>query len=344
MVSCLDMRRLAALFTLVALPALAQHREEITVARILIDVRVTNAAGDPITGLNASDFTVTIGNKKTEVLSATWIDETSLPDLDAADPLAKQSEDTPPAPQGRLFVYYLQSDFARNERRVVGHMHFMTYADDMLEMLGPHDRVAVFSFDSHLKFRLDFSSDKEEILAAMRASLVHDQPPPPRLAHSPSLGSRLDREEMKRVADSESALLLLGNALRNIPGPKTLVLMGWGLGEMFGGAVRMRPKYALARQALDAARVTIFSLDTTSADYHSLEVGLSKAAEDTGGFYAKTHVFPAAALDRLERTLSGHYELELRRPEGLNLGAHPLVVKVKRRGAIVLAPGTWMDR
>lgn len=343
------MRRLAALLAVLALPASAQFRESITVARALIDVRVTDFDGDAISDLTTEDFEVTIGGKKAEILSATWIEDTSIPPDNLTtgqpDPGQPDNPDRPAArPPGRLFVYFIQTDFARASERIRGQMHFFLHAEEMVAMLEPEDRVAVFSFDSHLKFRLDFTSDKEAILEATRDALLIDHPPPPPMVPSPSLASRLDRQEMKRAADSESALLLLGNALRNIPGPKSMILMGWGLGELTLVGVRMKPKYKIARNALDAARVTIFALDTTFADYHSLEVGLGQAAEDTGGFYAKTHNFPKQAITRLRRTLAGHYELELRRPDGLKPGTHALSVRVKRRGAVVLAPNSWMDK
>lgn len=346
MVSCLRMRRLAALFALlIALPALGQYGETVVVERILIDVRVTDFDGDPIADLTAADFTVTIGGKSAEVLTAEWIEDRVLADPfaeEAPAPAAQQGESV--RPKGRLFIVFIQTDFARNAERLRGQMHFLQYAEEIVAGLGPDDRAAVLSFDSHLKFRLDFSNDHEAIMAAMRESLLINDPPPPRLVHNPALGPKLDREDMRRAADSEAALLILGNALRNIPGPKTMLLLGWGLGERVGGVVRMKPKYRIARAALEAARVTVFALDTTHADYHDLEVGLGKAAADTGGFYAKTHVFPQIAINRLHRTLTGHYELELRRPANLKPGTHELSVRVKRRGATVLAPGTWMDR
>lgn len=348
MVPWLTMRRLAALLlTLFALPALAQFGESVTVERILLDVRVTDYHGDSILGLEPADFEVTLGGKKVEVLSASWVAESSSLRVDEVDALLDDSttrspDDSSPAP--RLFVFFIQTDFGRNTERIRGQMHFFKYAEELLEMLEPEDRVAVFSFDSHLKFRLDFTSDKQQIIAAMRDAITINHPPWPPVVPNPSVASRLDREEMKKAPDSEAALTIVGNALRHIPGPKSLMLMGWGLGEMTTVGVSMKWRYKFARRALDAARVTIFALDTTFADYHSLEAGLGKAAEDTGGFYAKTHIFPKLALERLRRTLAGHYELELRRPESLKPGTHELTVKVKRRGVYVLAPSSWMDR
>ena len=54
------------------------------------------------------------------------------------------------------------------------------------------------------------------------------------------------------------------------------------------------------------------------------------------GFYAKTHVFPGLAMERLAGALAGHYVLTLVEPR-LAPGDWPLRVDVGRRGATVLA-------
>lgn len=328
--------------------AFAQFEETITVARVLVDVRVTDDRGAPVRGLTPADFIVKIGDASASVESVTFIDEaTNWIDQIEADETAETSEvgNIAETRKGRLFVVFVQTDFARNKTRVSGQMHFNRYATGFIESLLPDDRVAVLSFDSHLKFQLDFTSDKERVADAIRRSLLIDEPPPPQIVHSPALASRLDREEMKRVTTSEGALLLVGNALMPIEGPKNLLLLGWGLGERTPtGSVAMRREWIPARRALDAARVTLFAFDTSVADYHDLEMGLQRAAKQTGGFYAKTHIFPEIGLERLERTLTARYELELRVPTSLQPGTHALDIRVKKRGAIVLAPSSILAR
>jgi hypothetical protein len=96
--------------------------------------------------------------------------------------------------------------------------------------------------------------------------------------------------------------------------------------------------YGPARQALVEGRVTVFALDVTNADYHTLEVGLEQVAEDTGGFYAKTHLFPGQAIDRLERALSGHYVLTFAKPD-LPPGEHEIDIGlVGRKGTVLARP------
>jgi hypothetical protein len=71
----------------------------------------------------------------------------------------------------------------------------------------------------------------------------------------------------------------------------------------------------------------VFSLDVTDADYHTLEVGLQAVAADTGGFYAKTHLFPELAVQRLARVISGYYELSLIVPARLS-GYYDIEIEV----------------
>lgn len=342
------MRRLLLTCALLAASAAsAQYQESIDVVRILFDVRVTEYSGDPILGLEPKDFNVTIGGKRVQVESVRWVDETNGIAISAAGvttPGQGEGGEVVEQKRGRLIVVFIQTDFAREKPRVAGQLGFLSHAEMLMDSFAPEDRVAVFSFDSHLKFRLDFTSDKEKVKEQLRAAIRTDIPPPPPIVPNPALASRLDPDEMRKAASSETALVLIGNALRSIDGPKTLLLMGWGLGVRSGGRVHMRPQWVVARHALDASRTSIFALDTTVADYHDLEVGLIKAAEETGGFYAKTHLFPRIAIDRLQRTLSGHYELELRRPDALPRGTHPVIVTIKNRSALVLAPRSYRDR
>jgi VWFA-related protein len=324
---------------LAAAPAPAQYTETITVARVLVDARITWTDGEPILGLQPEDFEVEIGGKRTQVESVTWLDETEEGGLIARHTPGGGTSPVPaPDDPTRLFVVFVQTDVARNTVRLEGHMNFAPHAQRFIETLRPDDRVAVFSFDSHLKFRLDFTSDKDAVNAAIRDSVRIDLPPAPPLVHTPALASRLDRTAMKRAVNSESALLLVANALLPIDGPKNLILIGWGLGESFGGLVMMRHEWIAARRALDASRTTVFAFDTTYADGHDLEFGLRTAAAETGGFYAKTNVFAKNGLERLQRTLTGRYELELRVPATLKPGTYALTLRVHRRGAVVLAP------
>ena len=340
-------RRLIALAIVFAFPLAAQMREQITVERILVDARVTDDMGDPILGLTAADFIVRIDGKRAAVESVDWIPETAaqremVETEESPQPATTTTADLP-STRGRLFIYFFQTDFARNTPRISGQMSFLSYADQMIDDLEPGDRVCVFSFDSHLKFRLDFSDDKRALKDAVRQAILIDEPPPPPVVPNPSVARHLDRQQMKDARSSDESFILVANAVRGIPGPKSMILFGWGLGRYSGGAVVMDKKYPIARYALETSRVTVFAIDTTEADWHTLEVGLQKASADTGGFYARAFRFPQIAVNRLQKTLVGHYELEVRKPQIERRGTHTIEVEVNRRGAVVLARSTYVD-
>jgi VWFA-related protein len=341
------MHRLAAVVILsIAAAAFAQVEEHINVERIIVDTRVTDDHGNPITGLTAKDFRVRIDGKPAGVASSEWIPETAVERDIAASQIADiNSTLDQPAPRGRLLIFFYQTDFARNSARIAGQMQTVVNANDWLDWLDGEDRVAVFSFDSHLKFRLDFTNDRNHIHDAMEQALLTDEPPPPRTVPMPALAKRLDRDEMHKAGTPEAALIIVANALRAIPGPKSIILFGWGLGRMTPTGVTMESKYIAARQALESARASVFSIDFTQADSHTLEAGLGQVAGDTGGFYAKTFRFPKIAVDRLQKTLAGHYELEVRKPDTTVRGTHTIEVDVpSQRRAIVLARSTYADR
>lgn len=317
----------------------AQFEESITVTRVLVDVRIISTAGKMAPDLTAEDFEVRLGGKKAIVEAAEWVGSGARND---AEPIPMLTDDGRllelPPPQGRLMVMLVQTDFARNSWRVEGQMKFLQYVNAILAPLQPGDRMAVFSFDSRLKFRLDFSSDKDQIRAAIEQSIFIDDPSPAGAVPYPSIAGRLSDQAMRRAATTEAALRIIGEALRNIPGAKTLILLGHGLGQKTPGGVTMTRAWPEARRALNASRVALMALDTTYADQHDLEKGLMAAAAETGGFYVRTHKLPLVAIAELHSVLNGHYELSVRGIGSLKPGMRSLDVRVKRPGMRAVAP------
>jgi hypothetical protein len=159
---------------------------------------------------------------------------------------------------------------------------------------------------------------------------------------SPSLAAHLDPARALGAATPEQALLALGEALRPIPGAKTILLFGWGLGRLTGGVVTMGADYDRARAALDRARAAVYCLDVTEASWHSLEVGLQQVAEDTGGEYFKVHENAGAALERVAAALSGHFLLAFEPPEGPR-GEHRVSLSLVGRRGTVLTRHRYLD-
>ena len=169
-----------------------QLQEQITVERVLVDARVTDDRGNPITGSEAADFRVHIDGKPATVESADWIPETAaareLAEHRCSMPRSTRTLDQP-APRGPPAHLFLPDRLRAQRTRASAARCRLVQTDDWLDWLEPEDRVAVFSFDSHLKFRLDFTDNKHHINDAMEQALYIDDPPPPRIVPMPALGS-----------------------------------------------------------------------------------------------------------------------------------------------------------
>jgi hypothetical protein len=338
------MRARALILALLAAPlATAQvdkpFTETIHVVRYGLDIRVTDSWGRAIEDIAPEELTVTIGGKPAHVEAATWIPSgLRAEQLRAVTPRISEEPQEPEelAAEGRSIVIFIQTDFARVNMRVLGQMKFHFIADKILKLLGPNDRVAVLSHDSHLKFRRDFTLDRRSIRKAVRESLFIDTPPPPAPATT-GAPLRPDREEMKRAATGEEALLVIAKALHEIPGQKLMILAGWGLGELHGRAgVRLQDEWSEAVHLLDGDHTPVITLGTGLGG--QLTFGLAATAAATGGFYAGTQDFESQSITRVEGALAGHYALTLRIDDLLKPGRYPLTVRVKRKGAEVQAP------
>jgi hypothetical protein len=251
-----------------------------------------------------------------------------------APPLPARSPPTRTAP-GRLVVVFVQADL--NPTRISGQLRLRPYTRELFATLHPGDHVAVVSFDSHLKLWQDFSPSSEATHAAIDRAMLYSREVevPPSAPHS--LVRNVDRIAARDAASPERALELIGRAMTPLPGEKTLIYLGWGLGRFGGDGVKMTPAFAPAVRALRAARTAVFVLDVTSADAHSLAVGLESVAEATGGMYLSTFRLPGVATRSLGRTLAGYYLLTLDRDALAGADASRLRIQLRTRQGTVLA-------
>jgi VWFA-related protein len=210
-----------------------------------------------------------------------------------------------------------------------------------LETLLPSDRVAVVSYDSHLKLRQDFTNDRAKLEVAIHDAIRTGTSDEPIRIESPSVAKNFDFAAARHAYTPEAGLFVLARALARIPGGKTMLYFGWGLGTIGGiGGPNFaeRRDFRNALKSLADARVSIFTLDVTDADYHSLEASLQNVSDLTGGIYQKTHIFANLAMDRVRRAISGRYVLVFKAPEGprgqhtiqVNLASHKGEVNVRQ--------------
>ncbi len=316
-------------------PQLPRYTERVDVTRVLVDARVMDAQGQPILGLQPADFNVRIDGEPARVESAQWIaggavDGEGVP-IEALE-VSASTEALPPP--GRLIVFLFQKDLEPS--RIVGFMRLLIETREFLESFQPSDRVAVASFDSHLKVWVDFTSEFARVRRILERGILFEKPGVVEPTGVPSLVQRLSQAKGRKTYSMEKALLAIADALEPLAGSKSLVLVGHGWGRLSGSSLYFDREYGPAVEAFQAGRVTVFSLDTTEADYHTLEAGLMSVAEETGGFFERTHLFSRRAMNRLTGALAGHYVLFVEKPFG-EKGYHRIEVDLVHRKGTVMA-------
>ena len=326
--------------------------DSITVALETVQVRVIDNAGRPIRGLKPEDFRVLVRGQEVPVVALDWI--SSADPAPAAPPAELLPEGEPetgelpvlPETQGKLVVFFVQADL--NPTRISGQMRLRPYTRELLATLHPSDRIAVVSFDSHLKLWLDFTDDREAVHAAIDRAMIFNPQGEVAPTGPPSLADRFDLDAAFRAASPERAMELVAEALTDLPGEKTMLYLGWSWGvDRFG---QMRRGAWKAVEALAAARVTVFTLDVTSADEHDLESGLQSIAAITGGTYVRTFRQPGVATDRIAGAISGWYVLSFDRSLLQDLERERVKIELRdRRGAevltrpISLSTSAWLE-
>jgi VWFA-related protein len=320
-------------------PQLPRYTERVDVARVIVDARVVDNLGSPVCGLKADDFRVRIGGKLARVESVIWVDG-SEPESAAQTPNQDGSsvQVTTQIPAGRLIVFLFQKSLEPS--RIVGLMRMLMEAQGFLDTLGPDDRIAIVSFDSHLRIWTDFTNERERLRRLLAHDILFENPPPVQEAVPVSLIARLPPGDARRVYSVEQSLRRIGEALEPLPGSKSVVLVGHGFGRFSATGITMEHEYAPAQSALLSARASVFSLDVTNADYHSLEEGLRTVSEATGGFFVRTHLFPKQAMRQLAGALAGYYALFVEKPD-LGRGSHGVKVQLTRRKGTVMARSTY---
>ena len=290
------------------------------VVRLVVDAYVTDAKGDPITDLVASDFRVLSDGKPLEVESVEFVAAGSSGGARgaAAGPGGRRRRPRRRRIRpGRLIVLFLEGDLGR--QRTKGLMRVRQEIHRLLDRLLPTDRVAVVRFYSHLTVLADFTNDRAVLDAALRLGLGSSRDADVRVSPYPSLAANLDFGEARKAAHVERALELVAAALAPIPGAKAVIFAGWGF---FANRAPIEGDlYERALGALMRARANVFMLDTSDADWHTLETTLQTASEVTGGTYAKTHIFAGQAVERVARALAGRWVIVCIAPDAAP--AHP---------------------
>lgn len=315
-------------------------QQRVDVARVLLDVRVVDGSGTPIAGLTAADFAVRIDGQVAPVETVEWV----TPDGDTR--INERSTISPhvePRTAGRWIVFFYQKhpDLSDVEGLMRLRRDFAAFAN----LLTDRDRVAVVSFDSSLHLWLDFTNDIHRIRRTLEHDILVGAPSPPPFRASPSLTATLPPEVARSTYSVERSLRLLGDALNPLPGAKSIIVLGFGMGTWLPRLqmTTMSDEYSQAVASLLRARASVFSVDVTKADYHPREAGLRLIAEQTGGFYLSSSNFTTAVFERIAGALAGYYALLVVPPDA-EKGERQIDVRLVRRRDTVFARQRYLAR
>lgn len=324
--------------------------ERVEVSSIVIDARVIDEFGAPVLGLSAADFAVTIGGKPVKVQSSVWTGNASP--STAPGTAAVTSRSTVAGEPGQLVVLLFQKSLV-NER-VRGYVRMVGQSRDLVRGLPVSARVAILLFDTSLHVWHDFTDDRDALDRILEHGVLREHPPSTVPTGSPSLSQGLPPEP-RRIGTIEGAFAAIAEALRPLPGSKAIAFIGYGMGTTpFGvrqdiGVIHpamgaqapdlasnadMNNEYKKAWGALTAARVSVFSLDITNADTHTLANGMQVIAADTGGFYASSLDFPERPMRLVGGALNGHYVLFVEPPSEPHERKIDVAVSTNRRASV----------
>ncbi len=290
----------------------SEFGETVEVALVTYRLRVLAPNGSPVLGLGPENFRVRLGRRDLVVSAVDWIESGSSLAAQLPPEILAQTGITVPPP-GKLLVFFVQAGIQGG--RMLGHLKQIPHAQRLLDTLGRDDRVAVVSFDSHLKLRLDFTRDHRRVMETLAQAIRFGKKVDPLpVGRYPSLARSFDYPAARKAATPERALELTADALAPLLGDKAVVFVGWGVGKFHDGGVSFNRQYDRARDALGRANATVSVLDISEADFHTLELGLQQVAKDTGGTYERVFRRGSIATDRLARTLKGYYLLTFENP------------------------------
>lgn len=295
--------------------------ERIRVAEVLLDVLVTDRKGNVIEGLGAEDFVVLHDGEEQEVTSASFYGGPS--ELSATGEGATTRTD-------RYFILMFHDQRMQAPQLAGPQMDNARWLKRWIEEeLQPNDQVAVFAYQARLKVYLDFSRDRDEILAAVDAASRGKKDLEPWLTrsepefdpNSPSLlvnlpkGKELARQSRKL----QEALELLGEAASGVAGRKNLVMFSLGFGEIgqFGSYTPDPRYYPQMREALNAGNVAVYTIDTMGSRRRSiasasLNDSLSHISNETGGHYYANFTNILSPMRQVAEENQGYYLVSFR--------------------------------
>ena len=295
----------------------------VEVTEVLLDVVVTDRAGNLVAGLGPEDFVVEEGGAPVAVTGVSFY-ATGYPE---GTDLGSGPRPAAAIPASRYFIFFFDDqrrNAADDPRLLRRQLDAAKRSREWIESeMGPSDWIAVASYDVKLKVHADFTQDRSTLLAAIEEASLGGDPErargrrPGGSHEEASILRRLPRgiylrRETTRIYDG---LRLLAEASGHVVGRKNLLLFSIGFGELGRGPIALpdRRYYPAMEEALNANNVAVYAIDLTPGGGDHLQSHfLNTLAADTGGDYHHLFTSFATPLREIARESTGYYLLSYR--------------------------------
>jgi VWFA-related protein len=347
-----------------------------------VDVTVVDAKGMPVRNLRAPEFTVTVDGQPRRVISAEFISESATPSAEPArprDPYVSNNTDRRP---GRLIMLVID----RNNIDTPTLRGAVAALRQFVASIAPDDRLSLVTIPPPGPF-VDFTTNHAQILDAITRIVGSDDPLISRFNISdyeavtfenrsdpiaiqrllfracgdtdPNTMSPCDRDVEQEAltiatnirqltAASVSGYAALLKGLRDVDGPKSMIILSQGL-MLEGSQGDASVLATLAAEARVSINVLMFSqmagnasqarvFEMLSQDRDLREAGLEALASRSRGSLFRVVTNPQYIFDRLRNEISAYYLLGVEPTERDRDGRpHQIRVQVGRQNVQVRA-------
>jgi len=245
----------------------------VTAREVLLDVLVIDKSGQPVTGLKASDFSVT---EEGEAQAIRRVDEhhamdaadlnklTSLPEL----PPNTFSNYTPVQNSNASIVLLLDAMDSPIEAQMMMREQLIKF----LKNMQPGPPVAIFQLDTEMRLIQGFTTDPKALLAAAESKRDMPSLAKPTAAPRGYGGDSLYRRTL--MANLRDGMRMMGSYLSGYPGRKNLIWftgripmtkLGQGFGNPFGDGMTVSDSEGESKELTDVlsvSRIAVYPVDT----------------------------------------------------------------------------------
>jgi len=301
----------------------ATIKERLEVTEVLLDVVVTDNAGNIIIGLQPDDFVIKDGDRELTAKTAVFYSNRRfVPSGVSADRTGVSPDDIV---SDRYFIFFFHDQRFEDPDLTANILDAIRWSKDWVryESLA-NDWVAILSYDASLKVHQDFTNNKQELLNALDSVSKSKSPQdiwPSRIEETDGASLRKHlpqgKDLRKQTRRIYSALSTVAEASGAIVGRKNLLLFSIGFGQLGeGGNYTPDVRYwKPMMEAMNDDNVAVYAISWVknmaleSGPQAVLGNSLSLLAADTGGQYYANFVNFKEPLQAINDDNNGYYLL-----------------------------------